>query len=422
MIKFGNRMIKFVFYSLLICLIMIAGEASAQESGRSVPSMLEDRIWKTQLSEDELCVEFRHALSISTPSHDGARKKADILDEPDGQNYVYAYLTAAGEGKVTLSSPYTLCGDTVKIFRPEQSYVIMSLTDSTLSVRRLSGGYSQGENVMHFTTDNSLSGRLANEKRLDRIWRREDVWRKGVTLLTGEPVRSAKGMELPRWANWRTNLDKYFQSQMRYPEHLLKENKAGCSVVMLAIDTLGLPGSVDILTSTCKEFDDEVVRLVKELPHALPCRDSDGRRVPCLYTVYVPFLPQHYRDRVMADSLEEVRFQKCCVHWEEQPRFLNGSPQVLRDYIQSRLVYDPSLLGEKESVRGTYLININEYGELTEVKTLSSCGIPEWDTQVLGILRSMPRWTPAMNHFGKGQYKSSRYFLPATFRKSQKTQ
>ena len=64
---------------------------------------------------------------------------------------------------------------------------------------------------------------------------------------------------------------------MVYPEELLKKNQAGYSVVMFSIDTLGLPHNTYILTSRHKEFDKEVIRLTKELPHCLPCRDKDGK-------------------------------------------------------------------------------------------------------------------------------------------------
>lgn len=78
---------------------------------------------------------------------------------------------------------------------------------------------------------------------------------------------------------------------MKYPKNLLQKNVAGYSVAMFAIDTLGVPGIVNILTTNYKEFDQEVIRLTKELPHCLPCRDQNGKQMECLYTVYVPFLP-----------------------------------------------------------------------------------------------------------------------------------
>lgn len=92
---------------------------------------------------------------------------------------------------------------------------------------------------------------------------------------------------------------------MKYPKELLEKNVAGYSVVMFSLDTLGLPRGINILTSIHKDFDKEVIRLTQELLHCLPCRDKNGKRMECFYTVYVPFLPQHYKDRVKRIVLEK---------------------------------------------------------------------------------------------------------------------
>ena len=77
----------------------------------------------------------------------------------------------------------------------------------------------------------------------------------------------------------------------------------------------------------------------------------------CLYTVYVPFLPQHYKDRVRKDSIWEEEQKHCFVEWESPSRFMDGNPRTIQNYIDERLVYDPSLLGNKEQVRGFYKVN-----------------------------------------------------------------
>ena len=166
---------------------------------------------------------------------------------------------------------------------------------------------------------------------------------------------------------------------MVYPEELLKKNQAGYSVVMFYIDTLGLPHGIYILTSKHKEFDKEVIRLTKELPHCLPCRDKDGKRMKCYYAVYVPFLPQHYRDRVKVDSIAEEEQKHCFVEWEAVSSFQNGKLCSAQNYITQRLKYDHALLGDKQQVRGIYTIRINSYGEVYDAKVVRSCGIEYWD-------------------------------------------
>lgn len=253
------------------------------------------------------------------------------------------------------------------------------------------------------------------EAHLDSIWRKENIWNLGVAKITGEPIKDLSTIEAPKWAKWSYNLEEYFVSQMKYPKHLLAKNQAGYSVAMFSIDTLGLPRRINILTTIHKDFDKEVIRLIRDLPHCLPCRDKNGKRIECLYTVYVPFLPQQYRDRVIADSIAEEELKHCFVEWEEQANFQDGKRWSAQNYIYQNLTYDASLLGELQKAKGVYKIHIDSYGEIKEAKTLRSCGIPQWDEEVIQIIRNMPRWTPAMHYYGKGKYKDAIWAIPVIF-------
>lgn len=250
------------------------------------------------------------------------------------------------------------------------------------------------------------------EERLDSLWRKEEIWQLGAV-----PIKDTQTIhEAPKWAKWDYDLEKYYVSQMKYPEELLKKNVAGHSVVMFSIDTLGLPREINILTSIHKEFDTEVIRLTKELPHCLPCRDKNGKRMECLYTVYVPFLPQQYRNRVKADSIAEEELKYCFVEWDEQAKFQEGKQWSPQNYIYQNLKYDARLLDEQQKTKGVYKIHIDSYGEIKETKTLRSCGISQWDEEVERIIRNMPRWTPTIHHRGKGGYKDAIWTIPVVFK------
>lgn len=271
-----------------------------------------------------------------------------------------------------------------------------------------------------FAQNKNLQKQRKDENRLDSIWRAENIWNLGVLDMSGKPFKDLTTIEQPQWVKWDHDLEEYYTSQMVYPEHLLEKNQAGYSVVMFTIDTLGLPRAINILTSKHKDFDKEVVRLTKELPHCQPCRDKAGKRMECLYAVYVPFLPQHYRDRVKADSIAKEELKHCFVHWEVMPYFQEGNPKATQNYITQRLVYDPALLGDKKQVRGIYKMRIDSYGEVHNVQVSRSCGIEDWDNQVLEIIRKMPRWTPAKTYYGKGMYMATIYNIPVIFKRKEK--
>ena len=383
--------ILFIFSLNLVSPLLAQDKNSADMS-----ALLENKIWKVQLPKDKhyaMEMEFRSAGWKQTFLYD--EKQTEICDS------------------------YSLHGDTIKSF--QKNYIIQELTDSTLVLQYLPESLTIGVTPVRCTTDNSVQGQRQNEERLDSIWRKEDIWNKGVAKITGEPIKDLSTIEPPRWAVWDYDLTKYYVSQMKYPEELLKKNVAGYSVVMFALDTLGLPRWNTILTTIHEDFDKEVIRLTKELPHCLPCRNKNGKRMECLYTVYVPFLPQHYRDRVKADSVREEELKQSFVEWEAVSYFEKANPYAITNYINERLTYDSNLLNGKKEIKGIYTIRIDSYGEIIKVETLRGCGIQEWDNQVLQIIKGMPRWTPTINFHGKGEYRHSVWTVPVLFKNDSPT-
>ena len=383
--------ILFIFSLNLVSPLLAKDKNSADMS-----ALLENKIWKVQLPKDKhyaMEMEFRSAGWKQTFLYD--EKQTEICDS------------------------YSLHGDTIKSF--QKNYIIQELTDSTLVLQYLPESLTIGVTPVRCTTDNSVQGQRQNEERLDSIWCKEDIWNKGVAKITGEPIKDLSTIEPPRWAVWDYDLTKYYVSQMKYPEELLKKNVAGYSVVMFALDTLGLPRWNTILTTIHEDFDKEVIRLTKELPHCLPCRNKNGKRMECLYTVYVPFLPQHYRDRVKADSVREEELKQSFVEWEAVSYFEKANPYAITDYINERLTYDSNLLNGKKEIKGIYTIRIDSYGEIIKVETLRGCGIQEWDNQVLQIIKGMPRWTPTINFHGKGEYRNSVWTVPVLFKNDSPT-
>ena len=383
--------ILFIFSLNLVSPLLAQDKNSADMS-----ALLENKIWKVQLPKDKhyaMEMEFRSAGWKQTFLYD--EKQTEICDS------------------------YSLHGDTIKSF--QKNYIIQELTDSTLVLQYLPESLTIGVTPVRCTTDNSVQGQRQNEERLDSIWCKEDIWNKGVAKITGEPIKDLSTIEPPRWAVWDYDLTKYYVSQMKYPEELLKKNVAGYSVVMFALDTLGLPRWNTILTTIHEDFDKEVIRLTKELPHCLPCRNKNGKRMECLYTVYVPFLPQHYRDKVKADSVREEELKQSFVEWEAMSYFEKANPYAVTNYINERLTYDSNLLNGKKEIKGIYTIRIDSYGEIIKVETLRGCGIQEWDNQVLQIIKGMPRWTPTINFHGKGEYRHSVWTVPVLFKNDSPT-
>lgn len=380
------------FLSFMLLLVAVNPLLAQRVKCVDISTLLENKVWEVVLPKGKqytISMEFRSAKWISTFLYDGKQEETTYS--------------------------YTLYGDTIKVLESGRNYRILELTDNTLTFQYLLDSMTIGVAPVRCIAENNLQGQRKNEERLDSIWRKENIWNLGVAKITGEPIKDLSTIELPKWAKWGYDLEQYFVSQMKYPTHLLEKNQAGYCVAMFSLDTLGLPRAINILTTIHKDFDREVTRLIRELPHCLPCRDNNGKRIECFYTVYVPFLPQRYRDRVIADSIAEEELKHCFVEWEEQVKFQDNNPYTVRHYIEKRLAYNPQRLGNQKEAKGIYMIKINSYGEVMECKTMRSCGISEWDTQVMEIVRTMPRWTPTINHYGKGEYRSSIWTVLVVF-------
>ena len=162
--------------------------------------MLENKIWRAEL-----------------PSEKSYTQEMEFRDYG-----LYATFTYNGR-KVIMEDSYCVCGDTIKTSFCKQ-YLILELTDSTLVIRYIPQRLVIGNGpVKYANTINSPAKMLENEQRLDSIWRKENIWNKGVADISGKPIKDLSTIEPPRWAKWDYDLTKYYVSQMKYPEELLKK-------------------------------------------------------------------------------------------------------------------------------------------------------------------------------------------------------
>ena len=169
-----DRSILFIFSLNLVSPLLAQDKNSADMS-----ALLENKIWKVQLPKDKqyaMEMEFRSAGWRTTFLYDEKQTKT-----------FYSY---------------SLHGDTIKVFESGKNCIIQELTDSTLTFLYLPESLTIGVAPVRCTTDNSIQGLRENEKRLDSIWRKEDIWNKGTA-----PINKTQAIkEYPRWAVWDLSL------------------------------------------------------------------------------------------------------------------------------------------------------------------------------------------------------------------------
>lgn len=271
------------------------------------------------------------------------------------------------------------------------------LTDSSFCRKLVDWSDSVFQRIMHHETDWEQTEHTAN-----RLWEEiqddplpadrfpawHGIWARG--LLT---PRETLG-DTARFAGYPT-IEAYCYDNMIYPEEMLKQGKGGYAFCQLDLDTLGIATNILTIQSSHEAFAEEVTRLLKQMPHALPALDKQGKPVSCTYGIYVQFRPYRYQRRLKEKQEWKARADSMFVDYDSSASFPGGMYK-LQQYFKQNLI-EVYGQGNASGVRGVYRFKITDYGYPEEVKVLHPGPFPDFDEQVLRFIRKMPRWTPAVD-------------------------
>ena len=115
-------------------------------------------------------------------------------------------------------------------------------------------------------------------------YRDDKVQRKKTDANDGIIYRSVE--QMPRFPGGEAALTKYIQENLKYPQG--QENVEGKVLLEFVVKKNGKVGSVKVLSVLGKDFDQEVIRVVKSLPKFKPGRQN-GKAVDVWYTLHVPY-------------------------------------------------------------------------------------------------------------------------------------
>lgn len=234
------------------------------------------------------------------------------------------------------------------------------------------------------------------------------IWRLGLQL-----DKSVELSEAPLFPG-SGSVEDYFYKYMEYPADMLKANRGGYAVCQFTIDTLGMAKDAFTLESSEPACEKEVKRLINKMPQWLPACDAAGKRVECMYAVYVPFRPQRYHTRQKVieawDKQENLIFGPV----ESGPEFPGGGKACL-EFIKKHIQYPASYIGSGKTVKVTFKGTINTYGEFKNPEIIRSSSIPEFDKEALRVLRLLPRWKPSVFYRGIPHFVECPYALTVTF-------
>lgn len=152
----------FLFFILLGCFFQLEAQ---ERTANDTILMLENKIWRAEF-----------------PSEKSYTQEMEFREGGWWTTFTY------NKEKVMMEDSYRISGDTIKTYGCKQ-YLIWELTDSTLIIHYLPKELVIGNGpVKYVNTINSPAKMLENEQRLDSIWRKENIWNKGVADISGKPT------------------------------------------------------------------------------------------------------------------------------------------------------------------------------------------------------------------------------------------
>lgn len=81
-------------------------------------------------------------------------------------------------------------------------------------------------------------------------------------------------IEEPQYPGGRKELLKYMEEHMRYPDSMRDLDMEGEVVVEFYVERNGVISGVSVVKSVSKEFDDEAIRLTRNMPRWIPGRKN----------------------------------------------------------------------------------------------------------------------------------------------------
>lgn len=95
-----------------------------------------------------------------------------------------------------------------------------------------------------------------------------------VMVCSNVDAQKRDKIEEPQYPGGRKELLKYMEEHMRYPDSMRDLDMEGEVVVEFYVERNGVISGVSVVKSVSKEFDDEAIRLTRNMPRWIPGRKN----------------------------------------------------------------------------------------------------------------------------------------------------
>jgi bla regulator protein BlaR1 len=201
----------------------------------------------------------------------------------------------------------------------------------------------------------------------------------------------------------------FIYSNIKYPKEARELGIQGTAVARFIIGKDGQILAPEIIRSIHSSIDEEVLRIVDEMPDWIPGKEA-GKTVNVQFNLPVKFKLDGDDKRAEADY-DSMPLFSGCADAESKEDQMRCTKEALVDYMIDELNYPEE--AKKKGIEGKVVASflIDETGKTTNIQIKQSLGYG-CDTEVARLILEMPDWTPAQKD---GKAVAAEMALPVVF-------
>ena len=203
----------------------------------------------------------------------------------------------------------------------------------------------------------------------------------------------------PKFPGGDEALMQYLSENLVYPPTIQDRRFKGKVLVQFVVETDGSISNVEVVRSLYKDLDEEVVRVIKNMPKWIPAK-QDGKAIREYYKLPISFELADNSTTTDSSSNNTIQEEneRVFVEVEQLPEFPGGKKAFIQ-YLNENLVYPKSAFERK--IEGNVVVSfvVEADGSITNVKVANSVD-EDLDKEAVRVVKAMPKWIPG-KHKGK---------------------
>lgn len=203
----------------------------------------------------------------------------------------------------------------------------------------------------------------------------------------------------PKFPGGDEALMQYLSENLVYPPTIQDKRFKGKVLVQFVVETDGSISNVEVVRSLDKDLDEEVVRVIKNMPKWIPA-EQDGKAIREYYRVPISFEFVDSSTPTFSTSNNTIQEENERVFAIDGPfpEFPEGEEAFIQ-YLNENLVYPKSAFERKVEGKVVVSFVVEADGSITNVKVANSVD-EDLDKEAVRVVKAMPKWIPG-KHKGK---------------------